>query len=104
MAYQQDDKDIRKKILKYNQFCTCSVMIRKSVIDKIGPLNAKYEKVDDYELRLRSGLISKFYNIPEYLVQYRKYIGNTSTNNKNYLQMKNLHFKLTRKYYKKYPN
>jgi GT2 family glycosyltransferase len=79
-------------------------MFRKSLLQKVGMLNEKYEKVDDYDLRLRLGKISECYNIPEYLVQYRKHAQNTSKDNKIYLTMKKMHLKLIFDNFWDYPN
>lgn len=102
--YEVLDEKIRKKILIYNQFSTCSVMFRKKILEKSWLLNEKYDKVDDYDLWLRMWNISKFANIGEYLVQYRKMDTNTSRSNINFIKMKFMHLKLIFKNFNNYPN
>lgn len=49
-----------------------TVMFKKSSVQRIGFYNTKYKTSQDLELWLRSaGAGLKFYNIPEYLFQYR---------------------------------
>lgn len=104
LSYKTTDWDIRNKLLQWNQFCTCSVMFRKSLLIKTGLLREKYNKVDDYDLWLRIGNYSKMTNLDFPFVQYRKYWNNTSRQNLNFFKMKWLHIKLILENIKKYPN
>lgn len=98
------DEEIRSKILITNQFSTCSVMMRKKILDKVWYLNAQYEKVDDYDLRLRIWNISKFGNIPEFLVKYRYHTMNTTKQADNLKKMRKMTIALIQKYKNRYPN
>ena len=104
MKYEISDENIRKKILKYNQFCTCAVMFRASLLKNTGFLDKQYDKVDDYDLWLKIGRYAHLHNIPEVLVQYRKTGVNTSRSNKTFFIMKKLHLQLIFKNRKFYPN
>ena len=68
----------RKRLLEGYFITTCSIMIKKSVVDEVGPLNEKLVGIDDYEYLLR---ITKGYGmlaIPERLVSWRRTGANLS--------------------------
>lgn len=104
VKYYCEDKDIRKHILQYNQFVTCSVMFRKDLLNKVWLLNKKYDKVDDYDLWLKLWTQWKLKNLDEIMVAYRKTWINTSRANKTFIKMKWMHLKLIVRYFKYYPN
>ena len=104
MKYYLNDKDIRDHILQYNQFATCSTLFRKEFVNKVGVLDKKYDKVDDFDLWLRLWTVGKFKNLKETMVAYRKTWVNTSRANKTFIKMKWMHLKLIVKYFRCYPN
>lgn len=104
LRFWVSDEEIRSKILITNQFSTCSIMIRRDILDTVWYLNPNYEKVDDYDLRLRIGTITKFANIPEYLVKYRYHATNTTKQRNNLQKMRQMTISLIRKYKDIYPN
>jgi glycosyltransferase involved in cell wall biosynthesis len=69
--YRFTDSEIRRNIFLSSPFAHPLVMIRKSVIDLVGPYNSAYAPADDYELYFRIGKISKFANLDDILLQYR---------------------------------
>jgi|WetSurMetagenome_2_1015567.scaffolds.fasta_scaffold01836_13 glycosyltransferase involved in cell wall biosynthesis len=69
--YHLSDGEIRKNIFRYSPFSHPLIMIRKSILDKIGGYNQDYVPADDYELYFRIGKESMFANLPEVLLQYR---------------------------------
>src|SRR3990172_1273523 len=69
--YSLSDSEIRKRIFWYSPFSHPLVMIKKSILDKVGYYNPAYVPVDDYELYFRIGKESKFANLPDVLLQYR---------------------------------
>lgn len=77
--YQLTDGKIRKYIFKYSPFAHPLVMIRKSVLEKIGYYNPKYAPADDYDLYFRIGKVAKFANLPDVLLKYRV-LSNSITN------------------------
>jgi hypothetical protein len=79
-------------------------MIRKSVLDQIWLLDPAYEKVDDYDLRLRIWKISQFANIPEFLVKYRYHQTNTTKQSDNLKTMRKLTIQVVKKHSKSYPH
>lgn len=77
--YHLTDDEIRKNIFRYSPFSHPTVMIRKSVLDKVGYYNPKYAPSDDYDLYFRIGKVSKFANLPNILLKYRVIL-NSMTN------------------------
>lgn len=68
--FPEKDEDIRKVILLYNPFVHTSVLFRKSVFDDAGEYDEHFIFFEDWDLWLRIGKISKFYNFQEYFVCY----------------------------------
>ena len=103
IRFATSDREIRSKLLFWNQFCTCAVMIRSEVVKKAGLLDRRYDKVDDYDLWLKSGKYWTLGNIDKVLVAYRKSWENTSSENRTYLYMKRLHLRLVWREFWNYP-
>lgn len=98
-----NDNDIKDNILKSNQFTHSSIIIRKSILDKVWwYYNTNYNWAEDYELWLRIWKISNFYNIPEYLVKYRWL--ETSISRKKWFIQEILALKIMMKNKNNYPN
>jgi len=102
LKYPSRDSEIRKYILIENCFIHSSVLIRRSIINGIGGYNSKIISGQDYELWLNLGCKSKFYNISEYLTQYRINPKGMTSSNYN-LQLKET-FMIIKKYKNFYPN
>ena len=99
----KNDAEIKANILLYSPFVPCSVMIKKQLFDQYGYFDPLYDKVDDYEIWLRFGRYTDYYNLPEYLVGYRIHTDNTSFQWKNMWKMKWYDLQLTWKYRTDYP-
>lgn len=97
-----EDEDIRNYMLIENCFFHSSVIIKKSVIEKVGYYNQKIKYSQDYELWLRIGLSCKMYNIEEYLINYRMNPNGISSTNYN-LQLRET-FDMVRKFRNYYPH
>lgn len=71
---REGDTTIRKYISGSNQFAHSSVIIRKSILDKVWYyIDSDVTKhTEDYDLWLRVGKKSKFDNLQEYCVKYRE--------------------------------
>ena len=67
--YHLTDDEIRKNIFRYSPFSHPTVMIRKSVLDKVGYYNPKYAPSDDYDLYFRIGKVSKFCKLTKYIIK-----------------------------------
>lgn len=67
-----EDQDIKRMLPLMNPLNHPSVMFRKSIISKIGYYNERFRTTQDYDLWFRAAATGlKFYNLPEYLLQYR---------------------------------
>lgn len=69
--YNISDQEIRNKIFFYSPFSHPLVMIRKSILDKVGSYDPAYAPADDYELYFRIGNESQFANLPDVIMRYR---------------------------------
>jgi len=67
------NENIRNYISGSNQFAHSSVIIRKSILDKVWWYidNNITKYTEDYDLWLRIWIISKFHNLQEYCLKYR---------------------------------
>ena len=94
------DDDIRKIIPLRNVFAHSSVIIRKTVLDKVWYYDESFRYTQDYELWLRIWTVSKMFNIQEYLLKYMVRDWSISWKNR-YNQTLNA-FKISLKYKKNY--
>jgi glycosyltransferase involved in cell wall biosynthesis len=102
--FPENDQDIRKKILGQNCFAHPTVLLRKSIIDQVGGYSEqkKHKHIEDHELWLRIGMVSKFKNIPEYTTAYQ--VDHTSLSGKNKALQLKRRFMLCSEYRKNYPH
>lgn len=71
-TYNLSDPEIRKKIFRYSPFAHPLVMVRKSVLEKVGCFyDPCFAPADDYDFWFRIGKESKFANLPDTLLKYR---------------------------------
>jgi|GEM_PF-961936 len=102
MKQRQTDEEIRNHILQNNQFVHSSIMMRKSILEKSGFYRPAMNFAEDYDLRVRIGRISNFYNIEDSFIHYR--INNQSISRKNSLKQKILAGQICLNNKKYYPN
>ena len=99
----ENDEDIRKVILVDNAFVHATVLFRKDIWEKVGCYDEEFDGLEDRDLWLKIGKLSKFYNFQEF---FACYIGhdykNPSYLAKNYKRIEQL--KLNIKLRKKYRN
>lgn len=70
---KENDSEIRKTLLRSNQFIHSSVLIRTSTLNSVWwKYLPSYNWAEDYELWLRIWAVSSLYNMQDFLVQYRK--------------------------------
>jgi glycosyltransferase involved in cell wall biosynthesis len=62
---------ILKKILRYNTFVHSSLMIRRSVLEKVEGYNEQFKFAQDYDLILKIAKLTKVTNLPKVLLSYR---------------------------------
>lgn len=67
----QSDRDIRDRLMRFNQFAHASVVFRQEVVQTVWFYDPIYNGAEDYELRLRIGTRYKFANLPDYCIKYR---------------------------------
>ena len=70
-----ENKEIKKALLKGNQFCGPSVMFREKCIDRIGFFREEFRYAQDYDLWLRIADKYDVANIPEPLYERRIHSG-----------------------------
>ncbi len=66
----KEDKDIRKTILASNVFIHSSVVFPKKIWEKIKGYKEEFGFFADWELWLNMGKFGKFYNFPDFFVNY----------------------------------
>ena len=67
-----DNDTLQERLIKINQFCHASVMVRKEALDKVGAYREFFRYAQDYDLWLRISEHCEIANLPETLVQYRE--------------------------------
>lgn len=102
ITQRKSDMEIRKTILQSNQIAHPSVLIRKSILDKVWRYDPDWNMAEDYELWCRIGEVSKLYNLADFCIHYRWNTQSISRINK--LRQKNIAFKVFWKNKKYYPN
>ncbi|MDB5190411.1 MAG: family 2 glycosyl transferase [Parcubacteria group bacterium] len=98
--YSIEDADIRASILIRNQFAHSSVMMRASLIEKVGGYR-NIGLAEDLDLFLRLGAYGKFANIPKYMTQYRIHAGGIT---RSKLPMARCVHSIIKTYRTQYPN
>jgi glycosyltransferase involved in cell wall biosynthesis len=69
--YRTRPESLKPLLLRTNPLLHSSIMVRQSVLHKVGFYRPAFEGAEDYDLWLRVSEIAKIANLPEYLVQYR---------------------------------
>jgi glycosyltransferase involved in cell wall biosynthesis len=101
IEYPFEDNKIRRIMLRHGPFVHSSVLIRKEILVKIGKYNDSHTYSEDYDLYLNIGRVSKFRNIPKFMVNYR--INPLGISRTKYLTQHNEVIKIILKYRKFYP-
>ncbi len=60
-------------LVRQNPFVHSSIMVRKSVLQRVGVYRPAFAAAEDYDLWLRIAETAKVANLPEHLVQYRRH-------------------------------
>ena len=97
----REDCTIRNKILVRDYFIHSSVVFRKDIVLKLGGYDENLQNAEDWDLWLKLGLRGKFYNFPEYMINYMIREGNATSRNRIELLTTDIH--LIKKYKKYYP-
>jgi glycosyltransferase involved in cell wall biosynthesis len=67
----QGDTELKSRLLEGNIFCHGSVMIRRTVLDKVGGYREQFPVTQDYDLWLRLAEHCELANLPEILYSLR---------------------------------
>lgn len=103
----ENDEDIRKGILVDNTFVHVAVLFRKDIWKKVGGYDEEFDGLEDRDLWLKIGRLSKFYNFQEFFVCYLKHNrSDPSYVARNYGRVRQLklNIKLRKKYCEDYPD
>lgn len=99
----KNDFDIRNKILFKNPFIQSSVLIKRDVIERLGPPKiVDHSKAEDYYMWLSIGCVGKIANINEPMVRYLVRRNNTSSKNKKNILKNNID--IIKEFKSNYPN
>jgi glycosyltransferase involved in cell wall biosynthesis len=83
-------REIRREMFFHCPFIHSSVMIRKSVLDKIGYYNESFHRAHDYELWTRIVYRYPTYNLPEVLVWYRSHDHQFTKHNRSSMRLEGI--------------
>ena len=78
--------EIHAMLIRHNPFIHSSVIIRKSIFDKVGLYDESFRRVQDYELWTRIVPLFETANLPEVLLKYR--VLKSSITNSNRFKVK----------------
>lgn len=93
--YNITDEQIRKKLFRYSPFCHPLIILRSSIIKKYGLIYGPVLAIaEDYDLYFKIGAVSKFGNIPDYLIKYRVVKTGTSISKARTQEMLTLYIRL----------
>ncbi|NLT51844.1 MAG: glycosyltransferase [Ignavibacteria bacterium] len=76
VIYSSNDSEIKEQLNYFCCICHPSIMIRKDLLNKVNGYNNV--KIEDWDLYLRLKGLTKFYNIPQYLIKLRIHSNNLS--------------------------
>lgn len=71
--YPNSDKDVRKKIFRYNPFAHPSTIFRKDKVLEVGKYDERLPLTQDYDLYFRLGKVGKFANLDRVLIKLRNH-------------------------------
>ncbi|OGZ71071.1 MAG: hypothetical protein A2904_01070 [Candidatus Staskawiczbacteria bacterium RIFCSPLOWO2_01_FULL_33_9] len=102
----KEDEYIRKAILINNVFAHTAVLFRKDTFQKVGGYDEQFAFIEDWDLWLKMGKISKFYNFQEFFVFYLDQEHDDPYHYRNYKIRRNVkvNMALRRKYRSNYPH
>ncbi|MFA4845408.1 MAG: glycosyltransferase [Patescibacteria group bacterium] len=65
------DAQLRRVLIRYNPFLHSSVMIRKTLLDRVHGYDETYHRAQDYDLWMRLSPLTRLANLPDVLMQKR---------------------------------
>lgn len=66
-----DPTTLQRRLIRTNPFLHSSILIRRSILERVGGYDTTYKKAQDYDLWLRLSQTCKFSNLPEILMRKR---------------------------------
>jgi len=102
----KEDEYIRKTILVNNVFAHTTVLFRKDTFLKVGGYDGEFAFIEDWDLWLKMGKVSKFYNFQEFFVYYLDQEHDDPYHYRNYKIRRNVkvNIALRKKYMDYYPH
>lgn len=70
-AYPETNRDVQRELVFRSPFAQPAVMLRRSILRRVGEYNEEYERAQDYELWFRVLSISKGANLQGDVLKYR---------------------------------
>ena len=104
--FSKNDEDIRKIILADNAFAHSTVLYRRNIFERAGGYDEQFAYLEDRDLWLKLGRLSKFYNFQEFFAYYLDHEYDNPdyvTRNNRTRRRINLNIKLIKKYRNDYP-
>jgi glycosyltransferase involved in cell wall biosynthesis len=66
-----DNDQIKKTLMRFNQFAHASVIFRRDIVSHVWVYNPDYNWAEDYEYWMRIWTMYKLANLPDYCLKYR---------------------------------
>lgn len=95
------DRAIRNQILMRSPFCHVSVLMRKSIVDKVGGYNETLPYSEDWDLWLKIGKHAQMANLPEIMVSIQE--EDLSLSREYFLKQLPINRQIVNQYHKDYP-
>lgn len=92
-TYPTEDKEIRRKFLRYSPFCQSSLVIRKSVLDP-KPYRPEMVPSEDIDLSFRLGEAGKLGNLGEVIYKVRTHKHSVTQRGARKMEKKTLYLRL----------
>ena len=96
------DERIKQQILFKNPITHSSVLYIRELVISLGSYDLNLNGIEDYDLWLRLGQVSKLSNLSDYSTAYRKHDNNISLTNR--LKLMAINIDLVKKYQTNYPH
>lgn len=89
-TYHLNDQDIRSHIFRYSPYSHPLIIMRKTILNKVGGYRDEYNPAEDYELYFRIGAVSKFGNLSDTLLKYRVVDKSMTTGSTRKMELKTI--------------
>jgi tetratricopeptide (TPR) repeat protein len=79
-GHSASEQPFKRRILEGGYFPVHTALVRKRVLDAVGPFDAQLTSLEDWDLWLRVSFLFHMGNLPDLLARYRVSSGSMSTN------------------------